>query len=110
MKRTAKRRLWGRRVEQYRTSGMSQAAWCRAYRVSVHQLRYWLARVELASEGPSDAEAPASTPWLSLQVEAEPVPAAAGLVIRNGSLVVEVWPECDRSLLLDVVKALQTPC
>jgi len=43
--------MWQERVDQYRASGMSVAAWCRENEVSEQQMYYWLRkfRSEVAS-------------------------------------------------------------
>lgn len=42
MTRHERRLMWQERVDQYRASGMSVAAWCRENEVSEQQMYYWL--------------------------------------------------------------------
>ena len=51
MTRHERRLMWQERVDQYRASGMSVAAWCRENEVSEQQMYYWLRkfRSEVAS-------------------------------------------------------------
>jgi hypothetical protein len=40
------RKEWERRIAVFRASGQTQSKWCEANEISVHQLKYWLKRID----------------------------------------------------------------
>ncbi|WP_409978524.1 IS66 family insertion sequence element accessory protein TnpA [Anoxybacteroides amylolyticum] len=53
-------------MADYRASGLTQAKWCERNRLKVHQLKYWLKRLEGSNATPNP-----STKWASV-VMADP--------------------------------------
>lgn len=104
--REARRALWCERVEKYRASGQSVAAWCREHEVKEHQMRYWLRRFSPVFETDSTAAT-----WLPVKVRDE---VRSGdpdvIVVRVGDAAIEVRPDFDRRLLIAVVETLAERC
>jgi transposase-like protein len=59
----AKREQWAERLAAWRSSGQSQAGWCREHGVSLASLGYWRRRL-------ADEAAPASPAMLPIQLAA----------------------------------------
>lgn len=102
------RQTWIERVSEFHASGQTQTAWCRANQVPVRQLRYWLRKFSLQGPG-SNSPTPA---WVSIELDdsKNEVSSQVGLAVRVGSAVIEVQEGFNPSLLLSVVKALQSLC
>jgi hypothetical protein len=58
------RKEWERRVAVFKASGQNQSKWCGANDLKVHQLKYWLKRIE-----DSHLNQERSTNWLSIAIE-----------------------------------------
>lgn len=99
------RETWAQRVDAYRSSGLSGAAWCAANQVKEHQLWYWASRFRKESSDSS-----AVTGFLPVQVQ-EPFPASiAPLLVRVGSVAIEVSPGYNEQLLRQLVQLLSDIC
>ena len=48
-----RRSLWENHIEQWRISGLSQAAYCRRHRLKVHRFYYWRRRLSAPQDGVS---------------------------------------------------------
>ena len=46
-----KRRVWEKRLERFRASGLTAARFCRGEGVSPHMFHYWAKRIESAASG-----------------------------------------------------------
>lgn len=104
--RETRRELWYERVEEYRASGLSVAAWCREHEVKEHQMRYWLRRFSPSLE--PDATA---TTWLPVKVRDKGDSGDPDvIVVRVGDVAVEVRSGFDRTLLVAVVETLAGRC
>ncbi|MGQ4669007.1 IS66 family insertion sequence element accessory protein TnpA [Metabacillus halosaccharovorans] len=55
---------WERRFSVFRSSGQTQANWCKANDISIHQLKYWLKRIEGSKYKPK-----ISSQWVSVELE-----------------------------------------
>ena len=118
MSKSGLRAVWGERLVDYRSSGLTQAAWCAARGIPQNQLSYWKARLE--EERSQDAAGKTGT-WCPVNVVAESIRpgvgpvSAANLTLRLGPVSIEVSPGFDPELLRGVVRALNgiaegTPC
>lgn len=93
--RTANRAAWAERIADFQASGLSVPRWCAAQGFKVHQLRYWLKKLEATP--PQTA-----LRWLPLGFS-DPGPT---LTIRVGPAAIEVQNGFDPQLLITVVKTL----
>ncbi|WP_277680126.1 IS66 family insertion sequence element accessory protein TnpA [Gracilibacillus dipsosauri] len=91
---------WQSRMDQWRESGLSIAAWCRQENIHTHQMYYWKRRFDQQSASPSAID------WLEISTSANN-DTDASLVIKIDKLVVEVKPHIDRQLLSDVLHLLK---
>ncbi len=96
--REANRAAWAEKVAEFNRSGLSVPKWCEAHGVKVHQLRYWLKKLE------TTAPVQAAVQWLPLEYYA-PEPQ---LTVRVGPAVIEVPRGFDPQLLIAVVRTLNT--
>ncbi len=110
MTRDERRLMWQERVDQYRSSGMSVAAWCRENEVPVQQMHYWLRKFR--SEETDAVED--DIQWIQLggwdrQAALRTIEDSA-VRIHIGRAMVEVRPGFDPALLRGVVKVLLGSC
>ena len=40
------RKEWERWIVVFRSSGQTQTKWCKANEISIHQLKYWMRKIE----------------------------------------------------------------
>ena len=102
--REKRRELWCERVETFRASGESVAAWCREHGLKEHQMRYWLRRLSPVSEPES-----MTATWLPVNVR-DDLSCSGEIVVRVGDVAIEVRPGFDRSLFVAVVETLAERC
>jgi transposase-like protein len=105
-----KRIEWKSRLDAWKSSGMSVAAWCREQGLKDHQMYYWIQKFTEDQSQP-EQEAP-RTEWLAMTLENEfnRTRNEGSVLIHCGSLSVEARPGVDLSLLSDVVHLLQSQC
>ena len=60
---------WRRQIEDFRSSGLSQAAYCRKHHIQNHSLSYWLGRTGSTSV--------ASSRFVAVQIDDKSVPVVA---------------------------------
>jgi transposase-like protein len=98
--RDALRRLWASLVEEFRASGLGQAAWCRQHGYKVRQLQYWLRKFRA-----TDAAASEAPTWLPVPV-APSTDFPESLVVRVGAAAIDIRPGFNPDLLRAVVRTL----
>lgn len=99
------RETWRERVTSFHASGLSGAAWCAKHGLKEYQLWYWVRRFRENSPKPS-----ASPEFLPVQIR-EPVSTGNHpLLVRAGSVVIEVHPGYDAQLLRNLVETLTNLC
>jgi hypothetical protein len=106
MEKTELQIEWERRIAVFRTSGQTQSKWCQVNNLSLHQLRYWLKKIELTTK--SGAEP--ATKWIPVSMEEIPLEPNETLQIKVGQASIEVKPGFNPSLLADVVRTLKALC
>lgn len=52
---------WALRIEDFKDSGLTMSAWCKAHTQSMHQLKYWLKKMNISVRPRSSSS---STEWL----------------------------------------------
>lgn len=105
MSHMERRQIWKKRIAAYQASGQSAAEWCAAHQLTTRQLWYWQRKFRDSSS----AIAPSSQ-WVTLSVDNHCDEPKSTLLIKVGSVVIEVAPGYNRTLLSDVVHTLQTLC
>jgi hypothetical protein len=110
MNREQRIREWVSRIEEYRTSGLTMAAWCEAQGISIHQLKYWLKRMKRLSD--SNQTNTSTTGWTPVTVTSSPEnrKPEPGVVIRIGQASIEVANGFDPHLFRQVVQTLMPLC
>lgn len=94
------RAAWQERITAFRASGQTAAAWCAAQQLKEHQLWYWIRRFRSTT-----SEQPSPSKFLSVQVCES---SASPLLVRVGSVAIEVRPGYDAALLRNLVETLAT--
>jgi hypothetical protein len=103
--RDALRREWAARIAEYKASGLSVSAWCKAHGLKPHRLWYWLRALKT-----EEASSQPCSEWLPVRIGAHRDNSVSSLVIRVGHAAIEVSSGFDQALFLDVVKALTSLC
>ncbi len=96
------RESWRERIAQFRASGLSGAAWCTAHQVKEHQLWYW------ASKFPAEPTLESHPRFVPVQIHEPGNKTESPLLVRIGSVVIEVRAGYDPDLLRGVVNTLST--
>lgn len=103
MKSGELRRLWERRLAEYKTSGKTITAWCRDNAVTESQYHYWRRKIESQKDQQM-------VKWIAIDPDATPqeeiFPEPIAIHIRQ--VTIEVKKGFDRELLQDVIKVLKT--
>lgn len=55
---------WERRIGVFKASGQTQSKWCPINNLSLHQLRYWLKKIESSKSKPEP-----SAKWIPVSLE-----------------------------------------
>ncbi|WP_238583557.1 IS66 family insertion sequence element accessory protein TnpA [Anoxybacteroides amylolyticum] len=92
-------------MADYRASGLTQAKWCERNRLKVHQLKYWLKRLEGSNATPNP-----STKWASVVMADPSIHEEDSIQVKIGECSIEVKQGFNPSLFADVVKVLKTLC
>jgi hypothetical protein len=103
MEKTELHIQWERRIEDYESSGHTQATWCSINKVNVNQLKYWIRKIK----GPKRNRSTKSK--FTPVVVTEP-PVNESMEIKIGQASIEVQPGFNPSFLADIVRTLKTLC
>jgi hypothetical protein len=99
---------WITRIADFKSSGLTMSAWCKPHEQSMHQLKYWLKKMNISvrprSSSSSTQWLPAALPSSKLQIDG-----TGNLVVRVGSASIEVSVDFNANLLRDLVRTL-TSC
>ncbi|HEY3366806.1 MAG TPA: helix-turn-helix domain-containing protein [Symbiobacteriaceae bacterium] len=95
------------RINDYRASGERVAAWCERHQVTSHQLFYWMRKLKKADRQTPSASEPK---WVALSLEGTTPDAAPPILVRVGTVAVEVRVGFEPSVFADVVRTLKTLC
>lgn len=106
MSRRGTAEQWISRINDYRASGERVAAWCARNQVSPKQLYYWMAKLKKADPQAEPARGPR---WVALSVEATSVEAPP-ILVKVGSIAVEVRAGFEPTVFAEVVRALKALC
>jgi hypothetical protein len=96
---------WEARIADFKASGKSGATWCTANNVNIHQFYYWVKK--LKSSNSADIQSPK---WYSLEISTQSQDPTNNLLIRVGEVTIEVKPDYNPDLLLNVIRTLRTIC
>ncbi|QGQ97673.1 IS66 family insertion sequence hypothetical protein [Paenibacillus psychroresistens] len=98
---------WITRIADFKSSGLTMAAWCKTHEQSMHQLKYWLKKMNISVRPRSSS----STHWLPVALPSNKlqIDGTGNLVVRVGSASIEVPADFNANLLRDLVRTL-TSC
>jgi transposase-like protein len=108
MTRTEKRIEWKKKIDAWKASDLSVAAWCRAQDINPSQMYYWIRSFQ-----DDKASKPAKeTQWLTVDMKEEPLNFRSDdpVLIHFDSMSIEVRQGTDLALLSDVMDVLQNRC
>ena len=103
------RREWSKKVNECKASGQTQTQWCKDKNIDPRKFSYWFLRYK-------DEDSKATTPsnWIPLKVnksdEKGEKKQAHPLNIKIGNVTIEIKPNFNPNLLLEVVKSLGALC
>ncbi|MCP4607538.1 MAG: hypothetical protein GY845_02320 [Planctomycetes bacterium] len=99
-----KRAYWKQHIESWRSSGMTQSAYCRHHELKSHQFVYWKKRFVQTDSGitfvPVKIRRSSSSP-------SDINPSSIGLVM-GGDLKIEVMPDFDPRFLRRLITTLRS--
>lgn len=97
---------WEKRISDLRVSGQTQSDWCKSNNVSIHQLKYWIRKIE----GPRNTRE-LNPKWVPMEIDNDsPEVSNETLQIKVGQATIEVKPDFDPTFLTNVIKVLKTLC
>jgi hypothetical protein len=99
---------WVARITGFKSSGLTMSAWCKDHELSLHQLKYWLKKMNTSIRPRSSSS---STQWLpvALTGNTQILDGTGNLVVRVGYASIEVPADFNANLLRDIVRTL-TSC
>lgn len=97
----ALRKEWEQRIADHKASGQSQTKWCEANGVSYHQFGYWKKRIK------DQHKEKENNSWVSVIIEETQPTQCNSLMIKVGTVSIEVNPGFNPTLLSDVIKVLK---
>lgn len=109
MDKQQKLQEWSARITDFKSSGLTMAAWCEANSQSIHKLKYWLRKLNESSTSTSSS----SSSWLPLAIHHPSVEyslPSTPLIVRVGLAGIEVKDGFNPHLLREIVRALEQPC
>jgi hypothetical protein len=105
MSKTELQMEWERRIAIFRASGQTQSKWCQANDVSIHQLRYWLKKMEN-----DKSKTERSTTWVSLSIDESSQEFNETLLINIGGTSIEGKLGFNLLFPAEVVRTLKSLC
>lgn len=95
---------WEKLIEEFKTSGKSQAQWCREKNIKVKAFNYQYRKFKKNAQ---NKQSDNQTNWMPVKFEAMIL---SKLNIRVGKAVIEIENGYDERLLQTVVKSLEAIC
>lgn len=107
MSRNHLRKIWEDRIASYRASGLKQYDWCLSQKLKVSQLRYWIRMFNKEESIESK-----TAKWISVKIdESQPETIQVNsMKIRIGKVTIDIEPEFNKKLLIEVVRTLGELC
>jgi hypothetical protein len=99
------RKKWEQRISAYKASGLTQAKWCEANDISIHQFKYWLKKIK-----DHQIIRKTNNHWVPVIIEDPKPEAGESIQIKVGASSIEVKPGFNPSLLAEVIKVLKREC
>jgi hypothetical protein len=103
MSRKGLRREWRKRIQEWKSSGVSAAQWCRDNNITACQFYYWRAQFEPQPKSAQDAVP--SGEFIELKLESE---SDSGVVIELDGVQLRVSSSFDERTLLRCLQILRS--
>lgn len=104
------RKDWEMKIAEFKASGQTQAKWCAAHNLNIHQLRYWLKRFRSnGTTETTETKTLSDSKWLPIDIS-EQQGSNNSLLVKVGEFSIEVQSGYDPALFLDVVRKLKSLC
>lgn len=103
MSRKELHKEWTHRIALFKKSEMTQSEWCDAKDVNIHQLRYWLKKINKSQA--------TSTEWVPMGIEKDTLDDSEEVLkVQVGQAIIEVKSNFNPAFLANLIKVLQTLC
>ncbi|TCS66034.1 IS66 family insertion sequence element accessory protein TnpA, partial [Effusibacillus lacus] len=79
------RETWKARIEAYRASGQRASEWCAIHQVTTRQLWYWIRKLKDTDKKPAR-----QSQWVTVNVDNQTVETESSLLVKVGSVAIEV--------------------
>ncbi len=99
---------WTARIADFKTSGLTMSAWCQTHGQTIHQLKYWLRKLNEPSFSTSSSSN--SLPLAINSPSAEFSSPSSPLTVRVGHVGIEIQAGFNPNLLREIVQALDFSC
>jgi hypothetical protein len=96
------RKEWEKRITDCKASGQTQVKWCESNDISIHQFRYWMKRIKDTNDAKKT-----NNSWVPLVIEDAKTNVSDSLLLKVGSVSIEVNPDFNPTLLTEVIKVLK---
>lgn len=94
-------------VDTFRKSGLTADEWCKENDMKISTFRYWLHKIHIKENTATNQE----NQWMQLTPERQEVTGQfSPIIVRIGSLSIELQSDFDRTAFADVVTAIQRLC
>ena len=104
MSNTTKRIEWEKRIQDWKASGLSKAKWCRDNECNVHQMHYWVKKLDEYTLPLQNSQ----EYFLPIKVADKSHKPIGSVFIHIDQMSVEVQPGVDIELLSNVLYVLQS--
>lgn len=96
------RKVWEKRIADCKSSGQTQVKWCESNDISIHQFRYWMKRIKDTNDAKKT-----NNSWVPLVIEDVKLNVSDSLLLKVGSVSIEVNPDFNPTLLKKLIKVLK---
>jgi hypothetical protein len=93
-------KYWRQQVESFQASGMTRTAYCEANQIRLNTLDYWRKKFN-APEKKNE------TGWMPIKIAEDN---STGIDLQIGRITIAVKPGFDRTLLLELLQAVNALC
>ena len=104
MKIDESREIWTSRVSDFKSSNLTQKAWCEKNDIKVSTLRYWIRKIRSAASTPEEDSGFCGFEFASVCVSEASAPA---LVMEINGVKLSIAEDFDEMLLIKLVRTLK---
>lgn len=104
MEKTKLHEEWELRLEEFKSSGMTQSQWSKANNITVHKLKYWIKRIKKFNSGSHQG-----TKWLPVSIEENAIHTMNHEIrLTIGDITIEIVSGYNQDLLKDVIRTIRS--